>query len=65
MFNFQYSQIYQQKFEQLADLFLKFPMVHATSKFYVGNLHSTLYLPIKPIQKNNALVKFHYFKTTK
>ena len=37
MFNFQYSKIYQQEFEQFADVLLKLPMVFLTSKIYVGN----------------------------
>ena len=32
MFSFQYSQITQEEFEQLADLLLKYPKVYATSK---------------------------------
>ena len=37
MFNFQYSKIYQQEFEQFADVLLKLPMVFVTSKTYLGN----------------------------
>ena len=33
LFNFQYSQITQNEFEQIADLLLKYPKVYATSKF--------------------------------
>ena len=32
-FNFQLSQLNQQEFEQLADLFLKHPIVYTTSKY--------------------------------
>ena len=47
-FNFQYSQITQKEFEQLAELLLKYPMVYATSKFNVGKVNSSLHLPLKP-----------------
>ena len=47
MFNFQHSQISQKEFEQLADLFLKYPNVNATSKFDVGKINSPLNLPLK------------------
>ena len=48
MFNFQHSQITQEYFEQLAELFLKYPKVYTTSKFDVGKVNSPLYLPLKP-----------------
>ena len=48
MFNFQHSQITQNKFEQLAKLLLKYPKVYATSKFDVGKLNSPLNSPLKP-----------------
>ena len=59
MFNFQLSQI-SQKFEQLADLFLKYPKVYATSNFDVGKINSPLSLPQNLMQfsKNNEQVKF-------
>ena len=47
-FNFQHSQITQKKFEQLADLLLKYPKVYATSKFDVGKVNSSLHLFLKP-----------------
>ena len=46
-FNFQRSQFTQQKFEQLAELLLKCPMVYAISKFDVGKVNS-LHQPLKP-----------------
>ena len=48
MFNFQHSQTTQKKFDKLAELFLKFPAVYATSKFDVGKISSPLHLPLKP-----------------
>ena len=48
MFNFQQSQITQKKFEQLADLILKYPKVYATSTFDEGKINSPLHLPLKP-----------------
>ena len=47
MFNFQHSQIKQKEFEQLADLLLKYPKIHATSKFDVGIVNSPINLPLK------------------
>ena len=47
MFNFQHSQITQKKFEQLADLILKYPKVLARSKLDVGKVNSPLNLPLK------------------
>ena len=46
-FNFQRSQFTHQKFEQLAELLLKCPMVYATSKFDVGKVNS-LHQLLKP-----------------
>ena len=46
MFNVQHSQITQEEFEQLADLFLKYPKIYATSKFYAGKVNSPLNLPL-------------------
>ena len=59
MFNFQHSQITQKEFDQLADLFLKYPKIYATSKFDVGKVNSPLHLPLKPdaVFKNNEQVK--------
>ena len=48
MFNFQHSQITQKKFEQLAELLLKYPMAYVTSKFDVGKVKSPLHLLLKP-----------------
>ena len=48
MSNFQHFQINQQEFDQLAELLLKYPMVCATSKFEVGEMHSSLHLPLNP-----------------
>ena len=48
MFNFEYSQITQKKFDKLAKLLLKFPTVYATSKFDAGKISSLLHLPLKP-----------------
>ena len=47
MFNFKHSQIKQKEFEQLADFLLKYPKIHATSKFDVEKLNSPLNLPLK------------------
>ena len=46
-FNFQHSQITQKEFEQLAELFFKYPKVYATSKIDVGKVNSPLHLPLK------------------
>ena len=48
MFNFQHSQLTQNEFEQSADLLVKYPKVHATSKFDVGKINSPLHLSLKP-----------------
>ena len=48
MFNFQHSQTTKEEFEQLADLFLKYPKVYATSNFDVGKVNSPLHLTLKP-----------------
>ena len=48
MFYFEHSQITQKEFDKLAELLLKFPTVHATSKFDVGKISSPLHLPLKP-----------------
>ena len=48
MFNFQHSQILLNEFEKLADLILRYPTVHATSKFDVVKIKSPLHLPLKP-----------------
>ena len=48
MLNFQHSLITPQKFERLAELLLKYPIVYATSKFDVGKVNSPLHLPLKP-----------------
>ena len=47
MFNFQHSHINQQKFDRLAELFLKYQMVYATPKFDVERIHSPLHLVFK------------------
>ena len=47
-FDFHQSLITPQKFERLAELLLKYPMVYATSKFDVGKLNSPLHLALKP-----------------
>ena len=47
MFNFQHSQITQNKFDKLAKLLVKYPTVYATSKFDVGKISSLLHLPLK------------------
>ena len=47
MFNFQHSQITQNKFDKLAKLLLKYPTVYATSKFDVGKVSSLLNLPLR------------------
>ena len=44
MFNFQHSQINQQDFDQVAELFFKYPKVSATSNFDVGKIDSPLHL---------------------
>ena len=48
MFYFQHSQITQEEFEQLAELFLKYPKIYTTSEFDVGKVNSPLNLPLKP-----------------
>ena len=48
MFNFQHSQLTQNEFEKLADFFLRYPTVYATSKFDLGKINSPLHLPLKP-----------------
>ena len=48
MFIFEHSQITQKEFDKLAELFLKFPAVYATSKFDFGKNSSPLHLPLKP-----------------
>ena len=48
MFNFQHSQLTQNEFEQSADLLVKYPKVHATSKSDVGKINSPLHLSLKP-----------------
>ena len=62
MFHFQQSQINQQEFEQLADLFLKNPMVYDTSKLEVGKYIHHYNVSLNPIlfSKNNAQGKFQY-----
>ena len=47
MLNFEHSQITRKNFEQLADLFLKYANVSATSKFDAGKTNSPLNLPLK------------------
>ena len=47
MFNFQHSQITQNKFDKLAKLLVKYPTVYATSKFDVGKISSPIHLPLK------------------
>ena len=47
MLIFQHSQNNQQEFEQLLDLFLKYPMVFAITKTDVGKMQSPLHLPPK------------------
>ena len=48
MFNFQYSQLTQNEFEKLADLFFRYPTVYAIFKLVVGKITSPLHLPLKP-----------------
>ena len=48
MFTFQHSQITQNEFDKLAKFLLKYPTVHATSKFDIGKANSPLHLPLKP-----------------
>ena len=48
MFNFQHSQITQYEFDKLAQQLIKYSSVYATSKFDVGNVSSSLHLPLKP-----------------
>ena len=48
LISFQYSQITQKELQQLADLFLKYTKVYATSKFDVGKVNSPLHSPLKP-----------------
>ena len=48
MFNFEHSQITQIEFDKLAKQLLKHSTVYATSKFDVGKISSSLYLPLKP-----------------
>ena len=60
MFSFQQSQITQKKFDQLANLLLKYPMVYATSKFDVGKVNSLLHLSLKPVSNKNEQVKFQF-----
>ena len=59
MFNFQLSQINQNKINQLAELLLKQPMFYSTSKLYVRKLHSLLHLPLKldAVFKNEREIK--------
>ena len=47
MFNLQHSQITQNEFDKLAKLLLKYPTVYAISKFDVGKVNSSLYIPLK------------------
>ena len=53
MFSFQNSRINQQEFEKLAELFLKYTLIDATSKLYVENVHLALYFPLN----SNAVFK--------
>ena len=48
MFNFQHSKITKKEIEQLDEPLLKYPMVFATSKFYVEKVNSSLNLQLKP-----------------
>ena len=48
MFNFQHSQITQNEFDKLAKQLIKYSSVYATSKFDVGKVSSSPYLPLKP-----------------
>ena len=48
MFSFQHSQITQIDFDKLAKQLIKHSTVYATSKFDVGKINSSLYLPLKP-----------------
>ena len=48
MFNFQHSQITQNEFDNLAKLFLKYPIVYAPPKFDAEKIWSPLHLPLKP-----------------
>ena len=48
MFNFQHSQITQDEFDKLAKQLLRYSTVYATLKFDVGNISSSLHLPLKP-----------------
>ena len=48
MFNFQHSQITQNKFDKLAQQLINYSAVYATSKFDVGKVSSSLHLPLKP-----------------
>ena len=52
-FNFQHSQTNPKEFEQLADIFLKYFNVYASSKIYFRKKQSVLHLPHKP----NAVLK--------
>ena len=59
MFNFQHSQITQDEFDKLAKQLIKYSSVYATSKFDVGQISSSLHLPLKPdaVFKNKEQVK--------
>ena len=61
MFNFQHSQITQNEFDKLAKLLIKYPTVHATSKFDVGKISLPLHLPLKPDAfSKNEQAKYQY-----
>ena len=47
MFSSQVSQMNQQEFGVFAELSLKNPIVYTTSKFDVGEKHSSLHLSLK------------------
>ena len=48
MFNFQYSQIPQNQFDNLAKQLIKYSTVYPTSKFDIGKISSSLHLLLKP-----------------
>ena len=47
MFNFQPSEITQKEFDKLVKQLIKYSSIYATSKFDVGKVSSSLYLPLK------------------
>ena len=67
MFNFQYSQITQNEFEQLADLLLKFPKVYATLNLMLEKkIQHYIYLQnLMQFSKNNEQVKSQFTYKTK